>query len=146
MNRRKLLSLMGMAALPSLGTCPAAAQSYPSRTVRIVIPFGPGGPTEFILRLIADRLQSALGQSFVIENRPGGAGGTVGAKSVAVADPDGYTLLFSSPGPLVMTVHDAANRTFAVAGVYNTFSFGGANGAITIDYDSDQFLCSGFGN
>lgn len=51
-----------------------------------------------------------------------------------------------SPGPLVMTVHDAANRTFAVAGVYNTFSFGGANGAITIDYDSDQFLCSGFGN
>ena len=101
MNCRKLLSLMGMAALPSLGTCPAAAQSYPSRTVRIVIPFGPGGPTEFILRLIADRLQSALGQSFVIENRPGGAGGTVGAKSVAVADPDGYTLLFSSPGPLV---------------------------------------------
>ena len=51
-----------------------------------------------------------------------------------------------APGPLVLTVHDAANRTFAVSGVYNTFSFGGTNGAITIDYDSDQFLCSGFGN
>ena len=53
-----------------------------------------------------------------------------------------------SPGPLVLTVHDAAQppRTFTVSGVYNTFSFGGANGAITIDYDSDQFLCSGFGN
>ena len=66
-----------------------------------MIPFAPGGPTEFILRLIADRLTTALGQAFIIENRPGGAGGTVGAKSVAVADPDGYTLLFSSPGPLV---------------------------------------------
>ena len=51
-----------------------------------------------------------------------------------------------SPGPLVMTVHDAANRTFVVAGVYNTFSFNGSNGTISIDYDSDQFLCSGFGN
>ena len=52
----------------------------------------------------------------------------------------------ASPGPLVLTVHDAAQRTFSVSGVYNTFSFGGANGAISIDYDSDQFLCSGFGN
>jgi tripartite-type tricarboxylate transporter receptor subunit TctC len=50
---------------------------------------------------VADRLTAMLGQPFVIENRPGGAGGTVGAKSVAVAEPDGYTLLFSSPGPLV---------------------------------------------
>ena len=79
----------------------AAAQAYPNRPVKIVIPFAPGGPTEFILRLIADRLTTALGQAFIIENRPGGAGGTVGAKSVAVAEPDGYTLLFSSPGPLV---------------------------------------------
>jgi tripartite-type tricarboxylate transporter receptor subunit TctC len=65
------------------------------------MPFAPGGPTEFIIRLVADRLTATLGQAFVIENRPGGAGGTVGAKSVAVAEPDGYTLLFSSPGPLV---------------------------------------------
>ena len=79
----------------------AQAAAYPSRPVKIVIPFGPGGPTEFILRLIADRLTTMLGQAVVIENRPGGAGGTVGAKSVAVAEPDGYTLLFSSPGPLV---------------------------------------------
>ena len=52
----------------------------------------------------------------------------------------------ASPGPLVLTVHDASQRTFSVSGVYNTFSFGGTNGAISIDYDSDQFLCSGFGN
>jgi tripartite-type tricarboxylate transporter receptor subunit TctC len=95
--------LTGMAALGGsmLAARRAAAQSYPSRPVKIVIPFGPGGPTEFILRLIADRLTANLGQPFVVENRPGGAGGTVGAKSVAVAEPDGYTLLFSSPGPLV---------------------------------------------
>src|SRR5262249_18800688 len=76
-------------------------QTYPNRPVKIIVPFAPGGPTEFIIRLVADRLTATLGQAFVIENRPGGAGGTVGAKSVAIAEPDGYTLLFSSPGPLV---------------------------------------------
>jgi tripartite-type tricarboxylate transporter receptor subunit TctC len=80
---------------------PAAANGYPNRPVKIIMPFAPGGPTEFIIRLVADRLTAALGQPFVIENRPGGAGGTVGAKSVATAEADGYTLLFSSPGPLV---------------------------------------------
>jgi tripartite-type tricarboxylate transporter receptor subunit TctC len=89
------------ASLATLFAAPAAAQGYPNRPVRIVIPFAAGGPTEFIIRLVADRLTATLGQAFVIENRPGGAGGTVGAKSVAVAEPDGYTLLFSSPGPLV---------------------------------------------
>jgi tripartite-type tricarboxylate transporter receptor subunit TctC len=96
-NRRDLLTGLSAFAL----TTSAAAETYPSRPVKIVIPFGPGGPTEFIIRLTADRLTAMLGQPFVIENRPGGAGGTVGAKSVAVAEPDGYTLLFSSPGPLV---------------------------------------------
>src|SRR5215468_306237 len=80
---------------------PAAAQTYPNRPVKIIMPFAPGGPTEFIIRLLADRLTAAMGQAFIIENRPGGAGGTVGAKSVASAEADGYTLLFSSPGPLV---------------------------------------------
>src|SRR5262245_1288635 len=100
-SRRNFLT--GAAALGCglLAAAPIAAQSYPSRPVKIVIPFAPGGPTEFILRLLADRLTANLGQAFVVENRPGGAGGTVGAKSVAVAEPDGYTLLFSSPGPLV---------------------------------------------
>ena len=89
------------ASLVTLAAGPAAAQTYPNRPVKIIVPFAPGGPTEFIIRLTADRLTAMLGQPFVIENRPGGAGGTVGAKSVASSDPDGYTLLFSSPGPLV---------------------------------------------
>ena len=99
--RRILLAASLAAGLAALLSAPAAAQGYPNRPVKIVMPFAPGGPTEFIIRLVADRLTATLGQAFVIENRPGGAGGTVGAKSVAVAEPDGYTLLFSSPGPLV---------------------------------------------
>jgi tripartite-type tricarboxylate transporter receptor subunit TctC len=90
-----------VAGLVTLAAGSATAQTYPSRPVKIIVPFAPGGPTEFIIRLTADRLTAMLGQPFVIENRPGGAGGTVGAKSVASADADGYTLLFSSPGPLV---------------------------------------------
>jgi tripartite-type tricarboxylate transporter receptor subunit TctC len=101
LSRRQVLSGALAFGAPALAAGRAAAQSYPSRPVKIIIPFGPGGPTEFIIRLVADRLTSMLGQPFVIENRPGGAGGTVGAKSVAAAEPDGYTLLFSSPGPLV---------------------------------------------
>jgi tripartite-type tricarboxylate transporter receptor subunit TctC len=101
LSKRNFLSAVAALGGTVLAAGRAVAQAYPNRPVKIVIPFAPGGPTEFILRLIADRLTTALGQAFIIENRPGGAGGTVGAKSVAVAEPDGYTLLFSSPGPLV---------------------------------------------
>src|SRR3977135_291463 len=100
-GKRILFPALGAFAIIAAAAEPAAAQSYPNRPVKIIVPFGPGGPTEFIIRLTADRLTGMLGQAFVIENRPGGGGGTVGAKSVAVAEPDGYTLLFSSPGPLV---------------------------------------------
>ena len=100
-GKRILFAVLAAFAIVATAAEPAAAQSYPNRPVKIIVPFAPGGPTEFIIRLTADRLTGMLGQAFVIENRPGGGGGTVGAKSVAVAEPDGYTLLFSSPGPLV---------------------------------------------
>jgi len=100
-GKRALLIAVTALGLTALTAAPSTAQTYPNRPVKIVVPFAPGGPTEFIIRLIADRLTAMMGQAFVIENRPGGAGGTVGAKSVAVAEADGYTLLFSSPGPLV---------------------------------------------
>ena len=92
-GKRILFAALAAFAIIVAAAEPAAAQSYPNRPVKIIVPFAPGGPTEFIIRLTADRLTGLLGQAFVIENRPGGGGGTVGAKSVAVAEPDGYTLL-----------------------------------------------------
>jgi tripartite-type tricarboxylate transporter receptor subunit TctC len=77
----------------------ASANSYPNRIVKLVVPFTPGG-ADVMARLVSDRLAAALGQPVIVENRPGGGGGTVGAKTVAAAEPDGHTLLFTSPGPL----------------------------------------------
>src|SRR5712691_5506904 len=77
----------------------AIAQSYPSRPIKMIVPFPPGG-ADVMARLVADRVSAALGQPVIVENRAGGGGGTVGAKAAAAADPDGYTLLFTSPGPI----------------------------------------------
>src|SRR6266576_333129 len=89
-------------ALGTLTASSALAQSYPARPVKMIVPFAPGG-IDVVARLVADRLSTTLGQPFVVENRPGGAGGSVGAKAVASAEPDGYTLLFSSPGPATIS-------------------------------------------
>jgi tripartite-type tricarboxylate transporter receptor subunit TctC len=82
-------------------TVPGSAQNYPDRVVRIVNPFPPGGSVDVLARILAQKLSENLGQQFIIENRTGG-GGNVGAEMVAKADPDGYTLLFTAPGPLVV--------------------------------------------
>jgi tripartite-type tricarboxylate transporter receptor subunit TctC len=76
-----------------------AAQPYPERLIKMIVPFPPGG-ADVMARLVADRLAAALGQGVIVENRAGGGGGTIGAKTVAAAEPDGHTLLFTSPGPL----------------------------------------------
>jgi len=97
MKNTGLLSGLALAAgltIASLGTA-AAQQNYPDRVIKLVVPAGAGGPTDVLARLVAERLQSALGQSTVVENR-GGAGGVIGARAVATADPDGYTLLFAN--------------------------------------------------
>jgi tripartite-type tricarboxylate transporter receptor subunit TctC len=88
------------AASALLSAIPAHAQSYPNRPVKVIVPFPPGGPTDGMARIISDRLGTVLGQSIVIENRGGGAGGSVGAKAVASADPDGYTILMTPGGSL----------------------------------------------
>jgi len=72
----------------------ALAQDYPMRTVRVIIPFAPGGGTDIVGRILAQHLSQRLGQSFVVENRPAGSG-IVGADAVAKSAPDGYTLLFA---------------------------------------------------
>ncbi len=77
------------------------AQEYPSRTVRVVVPFPPGGAPDLVGRTLANRLSERLGQPFVVENRTG-AGGNIAVEAVAQAAPDGYTLLAPSDGPLVI--------------------------------------------
>src|SRR5258706_15987177 len=70
----------------------ATAQEYPSRPVKILVPYGPGGATDIIARIVAQHLTSELGQSFIVENRPG-ANGNLALEAAAKAAPDGYTLL-----------------------------------------------------
>jgi tripartite-type tricarboxylate transporter receptor subunit TctC len=90
-HRRKWV-LSGLAAV---AVAPATAQDYPTRAVRIVVPFGAGGPADIYARYLGDQLQKAWGQSFVVEARPG-AGSFIGTSEVAKAAPDGYTLLMMS--------------------------------------------------
>jgi tripartite-type tricarboxylate transporter receptor subunit TctC len=84
-----------------LGLLPVAAQDWPAKTVRIIVPFGPGSTPDMVGRLIADYMQQKLGQSFVIENRPGASANT-GTDIVAKAEPDGYTIGVSLGGPLAI--------------------------------------------
>src|SRR4029077_9537771 len=80
--------------LAALAT-PALAQDYPNRTIRFIVPFGAGGPTDVFTRALGEELRKALGQPIVMENRPG-AGSIIGTTEVARAVPDGYTLLMIS--------------------------------------------------
>ena len=79
---------------------PAQAQAYPSKPIKMVVPFPAGGSVDVLARVIADKLGAVLGQSVVIENHGGGAGGSNAAKMVAAADPDGYTVLITPGGAL----------------------------------------------
>src|ERR1700730_13086943 len=87
-------------ALHGIGPAHAQSQGYPNRPIKVVVPFPAGGPTDGMARIISDRLGQVLGQTIVVENRGGGAGGSIGAKFVATSDPDGYTVLMTPGGSL----------------------------------------------
>jgi tripartite-type tricarboxylate transporter receptor subunit TctC len=102
-NRRSVLgAIAGAGAAMAFTTVrPAPAQqNYPDRPIRMIVPFPPGGPIDTMARVVAEELNTRVGQ-VVVENRAGG-GSTIGVKSVAAADPDGYTLLFGSSGSLAV--------------------------------------------
>jgi tripartite-type tricarboxylate transporter receptor subunit TctC len=99
---RRLIRCMLVVIGAALGMADlAAAQSYPDRLIKLVVPYPAGGPIDTTARLVAQRLGPILGQTVIIENR-GGAGGALGSKSVASAEPDGYTLLFGNASALVV--------------------------------------------
>ena len=91
--KRILFLFAGFLAV-ALGLTDAGAQIYPDRPVKLVVPFTPGSPVDVLGRVIAQQLSSRLGQSVIIDNRPG-AGTSIGAKAVATAEPDGHTLLLT---------------------------------------------------
>lgn len=100
-RRRSLL-----AAIPALGLVvatggAASAQAYPTRPIKIVVPFLAGGTVDIVARIIGQQISAELGQPVVIDNRPGG-GTTIALKAVATSDPDGYTLLLASTGSMVI--------------------------------------------
>jgi tripartite-type tricarboxylate transporter receptor subunit TctC len=104
-RRNFLLLAVGAAALPAISRF-AGAQAYPNRPVRMIVPFGPGGGTDIVARLIGQWLTERLGQTFVIENRPG-AGGNLGTEAVVRATPDGYTIaLIGAPSAINATLYD----------------------------------------
>lgn len=93
-TRRTLIALAAAMALPGAALAQA---NWPTKPVRIVVPFAPGGTTDILARVLAPELSKAFGQQFIVDNR-GGAGGNIGADHVAKADPDGHTLLMGTVG------------------------------------------------
>ena len=98
MQRRHVLN--AFAATAATIALPSFAQAWPARPIKLVVPFPAGSSPDIIARIIAEPLGAALGQSIVVDNRPG-AGGNIGTGAVAKAEPDGYTFLFTIQGPLV---------------------------------------------
>lgn len=113
--RRRLLKLAlaaGSALAAGLGATPALAQAdFPSKPIRLVVPFTPGGVTDTGARVVAERLGARLGQQVVVDNRPG-ASGNIGTQAVATAAPDGHTLVLGFDGTLVINPHVFAKVPF----------------------------------
>jgi len=98
-TRRTLIMLAAVGCTPALAADPAAG--YPNKSIRLIVPFPAGGGTDIVARAISVKLTEAWGQQIIIDNR-GGAGGVIGADTVAKSTPNGYTLLFGTPGALVI--------------------------------------------
>lgn len=123
----RLRTLLGALTLALLASGVAQAQSYPSKPIKIVVPFGPGSGTDTVTRMLAQQLEAALKQPVTVENKPG-ANGSIAATAVARANPDGYTLMMgtnsthgANPGLVAKLAYDPV-KDFAPLGMVATFS------------------------
>ncbi|MBM3530168.1 MAG: tripartite tricarboxylate transporter substrate binding protein BugD [Alphaproteobacteria bacterium] len=127
-QRRRLLQLAASAFALAVTAQSAAAQSYPARTVTLIVPFPPGGSTDVAARIVADHMSKSLGQQVVIQN-VSGAGGTTGSTRAMRADPDGYTILMGQMGTHAASVSLYPNlaykpaEDFAPIGMVASFPF-----------------------
>src|SRR5262245_58815015 len=99
---KRVTALLAVLALAAMSPGTAGAQTFPTRNVKLGVPFPAGGGTDLLARLIADALSKKWGQTVYVENLSGAASGNVGSAEVARAEPDGHTLLLSPPGPIAM--------------------------------------------
>jgi len=122
-----------------IGTSAAAqspgAAGYPSRPVRVVVPFAPGASTDILARLAADELSRRLGQPFIVEN-VGGAGGTIGTSQVVKSKPDGYTIVAATPGPITISPVAQKEVPYDVAELQAITMIAGGPGALVVRKDS----------
>jgi len=106
-TRRRVCTMLGSTFVAAFAPmCAAAAETYPSRPVQLIVPYAPGGSGDLLARLLGDALSKRWGQQVVIENKPG-AGGLIGTEAAAKSAPDGYTLYLATDGPLTIaaTLH-----------------------------------------
>jgi tripartite-type tricarboxylate transporter receptor subunit TctC len=103
-RRSTTVATIALVALTWLGLADARAQDFPSRVIRVVVAFPAGGPTDFVARLLADKLKPLLGQNVIVENRPG-ANGAIGADYVAKGEADGHLLFLTTVGAVAITPH-----------------------------------------
>jgi tripartite-type tricarboxylate transporter receptor subunit TctC len=120
-NKRVLLAAVAAIGLGFVTAGAASAQSYPSRPIRIIVPFLAGGTVDIVARQIGQQLSALLGQPVVIDNRPGG-GTTIALKAVATSEPDGYTLLLGSTGSL--TINPILFKNIDFPGIRNLVPIG----------------------
>jgi tripartite-type tricarboxylate transporter receptor subunit TctC len=120
-NKRVLLAMAAAIGLGFVTASAASAQSYPSRPIRIIVPFLAGGTVDIVARQIGQQLSALLGQPVVIDNRPGG-GTTIALKAVATSEPDGYTLLLGSTGSL--TINPILFKNIDFPGIRNLVPIG----------------------
>ena len=103
LGSRKVM-VVAVAALCSFAPATMRAQEFPSRVIRVVVAFPAGGPTDFVARLVADKLKPLLGQNVIVENKPG-ANGAIGADYVAKGEADGHLLFLTTVGAVAITPH-----------------------------------------